>query len=95
MESLTETGEIGLFSELDRLRSVYVPGVSRAGLPRMPTMIDIADPAGTVRVKLALDEPTGDIGDRPWERFFDLARLMKALRPDIVEGTLPAKIEAP
>ena len=95
VETLTSSGELVLFSELRRHRSVVVPGVSRAALPRMPTLIDITDPAGALAVKLALDEPTGDIGDGPWDRFFNLARLIKALRPDVVEGALPPEAAAP
>jgi hypothetical protein len=60
--------------------------MSRAALPKMPTLIDLADPEGTLSVKLALDQPSGDIQDQPWDRVFALSRLLDALRPDRIEG---------
>jgi hypothetical protein len=86
VETLSRDGRVLLFSELGRHRSVPVPGTSRAALPKMPTLIDLADPEGTVSVKLALDEPSGDIEDQPWDRVFALSRLVEALRPERIEG---------
>jgi len=85
VETLSPTGEVLLASRLSRYASVPVPGVSTAGRSKIPTLIDIGDPGGRVSIKLALDEPTGFVDDQPWDRVFDLERLMKALRPDRVE----------
>lgn len=85
VESLDRGGVVTMHSRLDRPRSVIVEGVSRAALPRMPTLIDIADPAGTITVKLALDEPSPPRAGAPWERFFDLEQLRGHLRPTRVD----------
>ena len=89
VETLSASGEVLMCSELRRYKSMIVPGISRAALPKIPTMIDIDDPDGSVSVKLALDEPTGDVEDQPWDRVFDLSRLMKAMRPDRILGDPP------
>ena len=86
VETLSRDGEVLMFSSLGRYKSVPVAGVSRAALPRMPTLIDIADPGSTVAVKLALDQPGGDVDDQPWDRVFALSRLLQALRPERIEG---------
>jgi hypothetical protein len=86
VETLSRDGAVLMFSSLGRYKSVPVAGVSRAALPRMPTLIDIADPASTVAVKLALDQPGADVDDQPWDRVFALSRLLQALRPQRIEG---------
>ena len=86
VETLSSDGEVLMSSSLGRYKSVPVAGVSRAALPRMPTLIDIADPGSTVAVKLALDQPSGEVDDQPWDRVFALSRLLQALRPQRIEG---------
>ena len=88
VETLSRDGEVLLFSELGRYASVPIRGVARAGRPKMPTLIDLADPADTVFVKFALDQPSGDIEGQPWDRIFALSRLLQAMRPDRIEGDL-------
>jgi hypothetical protein len=89
VESLAESGAVAMFSDLARPRSVIVPGVSRAALPKLPTLIDIANPQGTVAIKLALDEPDPVAKDQRWDVVFDLDRLRSALKPDRIEGVPP------
>jgi hypothetical protein len=86
VETLSREGEVLLFSELGRYASVPIRGVARAARPKIPTLIDLADPAETISVKLALDRPSGDIENQPWENIFALSRLLQAMRPDRIEG---------
>ena len=81
VESLGTDGAVLLFSDLRRYQSSDVEGISKAALPRMPTMIDIADPDGTMAVKLALGEPTSKAPGGRWTTVFDLDGLTRYLRP--------------
>ena len=85
VEAVKPTGEIVLAADLGRYTSVPSRHASPAAYPRMPTLIDIADPLGRMKMKLALDEPDGLANDQPWARVFDLDRLIPALRPDRIE----------
>lgn len=85
VETLARDGRVVLAADLERYASVPVRGRSSAAYPPIPTLIDIADPEGGVRVKIALDEPDGMADEQPWDRVFDLQRLMGALRPDRIE----------
>jgi hypothetical protein len=56
-------------------------GIARAAWPRIPTLIDIADPGNEVSLKLAL---SSDASVEVPEQVFDLDRLIAHLRPDVV-----------
>jgi hypothetical protein len=84
VESIGPDDAVVLASDLGRYRSVDVPGVAAARRPRMPTLIDIADPAGTMSVKLALGTPEVDESAPQWGTVFDLAALTRYFRPDHV-----------
>ncbi len=56
--------------------------MARAAWPRIPTLIDIADPGDEVSIKLAL---SGDVSVDVPEQVFDLDRLIAHLRPDVVD----------
>jgi hypothetical protein len=88
VETLSLAGEVLLFSELGRYETVPIRGIARAARPKAPTLIDLADPAGTISVKLALDQPSGELEGQPWDRVFALSRLLQAMRPDRIEGDL-------
>lgn len=92
-ETLTAAGEIAYFSDMHmhRYRSVPVPGVSAAALPRMATLVDVfAGPGAETQgeIKLGLDVPTGRVENQPFDRVFDLERLRRSLRPERIEGDL-------
>jgi hypothetical protein len=86
IETLGPDGRVTLRSRLDRVRTVPVSGVSVADRPGIATRIRIDDRDGTVSIGLFLDEPgPEDPGDR-WARVFDYPRLVRAFRPEIVNG---------
>lgn len=82
VESLDDAGEIVLFSDLGRYAAVRIGGMSVLALPRAPTLIDISNPEGTVAVKLAFGDVTGETAPR----VFDLRGLIDHLRPERIEG---------
>ncbi len=96
VETLSANGEVAYYSDIymSRYRSVPVPNVSAAALPRMATLVDIfsAGPNAEAQgeVKLGLDTPTGRIDERAFERVFDFSRLRRSMRPERIEGELPA-----
>lgn len=82
VESLDAAGAVILSSTLRRSRTVRMSGMARAAWPRIPTLIDIADPGDEVSIKLAL---SGDVSVDVPEQVFDLDRLIAHLRPDVVD----------
>ena len=82
VEILDAAGAVILSSTLRRSRSVKMTGIARAAWPRIPTLIDIADPGNEVSLKLAL---SGDASVEVPEQVFDVDRLIEHLRPDVVD----------
>ncbi len=82
VEILDAAGDVMLSSTLRRSRSIRMSGMARAAWPRIPTLIDIADPGDEISLKLAL---SGDMSVDVPEQVFDLDSLIAHLRPDIVD----------
>ena len=93
--SLSQAGERSARAthDLRRYRSVPVPGRPRPAWPRISTLIDLDATdreSGTLyHLRIALDAPTADVADEPMDRVFDLEALIRALRPDRIEGKAP------
>jgi len=85
-ETLDEEGRPIFRSTLSRYRPVDLVGQSRIGLPRMPTVIDIADAEGMLAVKVAFDPPTGRDDSRAWSVEFDLDRIVESMPTDETRG---------
>jgi len=91
VESRGPDDAIQLTSTLERPLSVNVAGVAKAALPRMQTLINIRDAAGSeVRFAIGAMDTVADPG--AWERYFDLDQLRQHLRPDRVEGVADIEI---
>ena len=95
IESLDDTGKVRIQSDLDKYESVKRKGMSPAAFPRMAEVIDIIEsvPNGekSGKVKVAVNEYTdGLIDEQPFDRVFDLSRLMPGFEPDRIEGSAPS-----
>ena len=85
VEVLSGEGEVTLYSELRRYKSVKLAGAAGLVNPKLATLVDIAATTDSAELKLALDSPNDDAN----EQIFRLERLIRALQPDRIEGTLP------
>ncbi len=85
VEVLSEKGEVTLYSNLRRYKSVKLTGAAGMANPKLATLVDIAATNDSARLKLALDSPN----DEANEQVFRLERLIRALQPARIEGTLP------
>ena len=85
VESLSVEGAVLLTSTTRRAKSVSIVGMSPLAFPKMPTLVDITDPAGTASVKLAFDA-FETLPDGAPPRVFDLEQLTTHLGPDRIEG---------
>lgn len=83
------TGEVILHSTLDRYEGATVENLSSLGWPRVPTLINIADREGRIRLRLALADPAVDAPNQPWGVVFDFDRLLGSLRPDETKDLRP------
>ncbi|MHC4448409.1 MAG: hypothetical protein ACYSXF_11735 [Planctomycetota bacterium] len=82
VEALSEDGAVVATSDLPRYESVEQRGVAPLARPKFPTKVDISLPPGDDRVMLAVEGPRSTTN----ARVFELDRLIRALRPDRVEG---------
>ncbi len=89
VEVLSEKGEVTLYSDLGRYKSVKLAGAAGMANPKLATIVDVAATNDSARLKLALDSPTDDANPP----VFRLERLIRALQPDRIEGTLPDGVE--
>ena len=89
VEVLSEKGEVTLYSDLGRYKSVKLTGGAGLVNPKLATLVDIAATGDSARLKLALDSPNDDANPQ----VFRLERLIRALQPDRIEGTLPDGVE--
>lgn len=89
VEVLSEEGDVTLYSDLGRYKSVKLAGAAGLSNPKLATIVDIAATDDSARLKLALDSPNDDANPQ----VFRLERLIRALQPDRIEGTLPDGVE--
>ena len=85
---LSEEGGVTLYSDLWRYKSVKLAGAAGLSNPKLATIVDIAATDDSARLKLALDSPNDDANPQ----VFRLERLIRALQPDRIEGTLPERL---
>lgn len=93
VEFLNERGAVLAFSDLKRYESVRRKGMNPAAYPKMAQIIDITEVKPGMKdpgqVKVAVNEYTdGLIDDQPFDRVFNLSRLMGSFQPDRVEGDI-------
>ncbi len=85
IELRSPDGELLIYSTLSKYDSVALPGISLLSFPRSPMWIDVVDVAGGGFAKIHLNEMTGMVVDQPFDRVFDLDRLMRTFAPDRVD----------
>ncbi|MCZ6835896.1 MAG: hypothetical protein O7G85_08995 [Planctomycetota bacterium] len=91
VELLSDDGQVLLHSTLDRYASVSRPGVSLLEFPKQAMWIDIVDEVGKGFAKIHLNEMTANVEGLPFDRVFDLHRLIRSLRPARIDGQPSAK----
>lgn len=87
-EIIDALGATVFTATMRRYASVDVSGVSKAALPKFPTLIDIESRDGDFSIKLGLDTPTepDDRFERQLRNVCDLALLAQRLQPVHVVG---------
>ena len=93
VELLDDQSQVQAESDLARWESVAVEGVAIMARPKMPLTITIrraGDDATIVvgEVKIALNQTDSIIDERLAVNLFDVEKLAKSMRPDLVESTL-------
>jgi hypothetical protein len=87
VEILDASGAIALASDLRRHERADVPGVSTLAQPLVATLADVADPAGRVSIRLALEFVEAAREEPPVrQRLFDLDALIDHLAPSARRG---------
>lgn len=89
IEIRSPDGELMIYSTLSKYASVPLSGISVLAFPRSPLWIDVVDEAGGGFAKIHLNEMTGKVSDQPFDRVFDLDRLLRGLAPDRVDDGSP------
>ena len=89
VEALDADGTPRLVSTLREYESVPMDDVPIMARPRKAEVVEIVDPAGGGHVRLYLRETSARVDDYPPSRIFELDRLIKSLRPEVIEGDLP------
>lgn len=95
-ETLDAAGNVLYQSEMrrDQYQSVPRPGVPPSGYGHIArrTVITATEPGSGIEsgeLRITIDAPTGHVANQPMDRVFDLNRLVRSMRPDVIEGDVP------